>query len=150
MKIVVCYLFIFFFSSRRRHTRCGRDWSSDVCSSDLLKNSLILQSVYPNRVAIQLNIYSRMATMDSKANAAERTVEDKLRALFDLQKVVSEIDKIRTLRGELPLEVQDLEDEIEGLETRLQNLEAESKQINDDMLSRKNEIKEAEIGRAHV
>lgn len=102
-----------------------------------------MQSVYPNRVAIQLNIYSRMATMDSKANAAERTVEDKLRALFDLQKVVSEIDKIRTLRGELPLEVQDLEDEIEGLETRLQNLEAESKQINDDMLSRKNEIKEA-------
>src|SRR6266498_5069203 len=32
------YLFFFFFSSRRRHTRCGRDWSSDVCSSDLIRN----------------------------------------------------------------------------------------------------------------
>src|SRR2546422_2796633 len=33
--ILVCYIFVFFFSSRRRHTRCSRDWSSDVCSSDL-------------------------------------------------------------------------------------------------------------------
>src|SRR2546429_363257 len=32
----VCCDFIFFFSSRRRHTRCSRDWSSDVCSSDLI------------------------------------------------------------------------------------------------------------------
>ncbi|MCA1744703.1 MAG: hypothetical protein LC643_03140, partial [Bacteroidales bacterium] len=64
-----------------------------------------------------------MATMDSKASTNEVTVEDRLRALYDLQKAVSEIDKIRTLRGELPLEVQDLEDEIEGLDTRLTNLE---------------------------
>src|SRR5690554_6961427 len=33
---VVCFIVFFFFSSRRRHTRCGRDWSSDVCSSDLV------------------------------------------------------------------------------------------------------------------
>ncbi|GAO28172.1 zinc ribbon domain-containing protein [Geofilum rubicundum] len=84
-----------------------------------------------------------MATMDSKASTNEVTVEDRLRALYDLQKVVSEIDKIRTLRGELPLEVQDLEDEIEGLDTRLTNLEAEIKKLNDDILSKKNEIKEA-------
>lgn len=53
------------------------------------------------------------------------TVEEKLKALYDLQLVVSEIDKIKTLRGELPLEVQDLEDEIAGFSTRAENLEAE-------------------------
>jgi len=86
-----------------------------------------------------------MATMDSKASTNEVTVEERLRALYDLQKVVSEIDKIRTLRGELPLEVQDLEDEIEGLDTRLTNLEAEIKKLNDDILSKKNEIKESNL-----
>ena len=83
--------------------------------------------------------------MDSKASTNEVTVEERLRALYDLQKVVSEIDKIRTLRGELPLEVQDLEDEIEGLDTRLTNLEAEIKKLNDDILSKKNEIKESNL-----
>ncbi len=78
-----------------------------------------------------------------KAKSGEMTVEDKLKALYDLQQVVSEIDKIRTLRGELPLEVQDLEDEIEGLETRLTNLNNETKKMSDGVLSKKNEIKEA-------
>ncbi len=80
-----------------------------------------------------------------KAKSGEMTVEDKLKALYDLQQVISEIDKIRTLRGELPLEVQDLEDEIEGLGTRLQNLDQEAKSLNDAILDKKNEIKEAEL-----
>jgi uncharacterized protein len=84
-----------------------------------------------------------MATMDPKTSANEIPVEDRLRALFDLQKVVSDIDKIRTLRGELPLEVQDLEDELEGLETRIANLETEVKRLNDNILTKKNEIKDA-------
>ena len=50
----------------------------------------------------------------------EVSVEARLKALYDLQRVVSEIDKIKTLRGELPLEVQDLEDEIAGLQTRIE------------------------------
>lgn len=53
------------------------------------------------------------------------TAEDKLRALYHLQKIDSKIDEIRTLRGELPIEVQDLEDEIEGLNTRINNSENE-------------------------
>lgn len=57
----------------------------------------------------------------------EITVEEKLFALYDLQKVVSKIDEIKTLRGELPLEVQDLEDEIIGLSTRLDHYDAEIK-----------------------
>lgn len=84
-----------------------------------------------------------MATTDSKVKAADMTVEERLRALYDLQKVVTEIDKIRTLRGELPLEVQDLEDEVAGLETRMTNLESDIKKMNDDILAKKNEIKEA-------
>ena len=84
-----------------------------------------------------------MATIDTKTNISESSVEEKLRSLFDLQKVASEIDKLRTLRGELPLEVQDLEDEIEGLETRISNLEGEVKKLNDSALIMKNKIKDA-------
>ena len=61
----------------------------------------------------------------AKSHEVEISVEEKLRALYSLQLVDSEIDKIKTLRGELPLEVQDLEDEIAGLETRLGNLREE-------------------------
>ncbi len=86
-----------------------------------------------------------MAKMDSKTTATEVSVEDKLKALFDLQKVASDIDKIKTLRGELPLEVQDLEDEIAGLETRMTNLQTDIKKLNDDILAKKNEIKDAEL-----
>jgi len=70
----------------------------------------------------------------------EISVEEKLRALYDLQLVVSEIDKIKTLRGELPLEVQDLEDEITGLTTRVNNYEAEIKEAEASMKAKKNEI----------
>jgi uncharacterized protein len=84
-----------------------------------------------------------MATIDSKANVNDMSVEERLRALYDLQVVASEIDKYRTLRGELPLEVQDLEDEIVGLDTRVTNLEAEVKRINELITAKKNEIKDA-------
>ena len=54
-----------------------------------------------------------------KAAKQEFSIEDKLNALHQLQSIDSEIDKIRTVRGELPLEVQDLEDDLKGLETRI-------------------------------
>ncbi len=53
--------------------------------------------------------------------AADMSVEEKLKSLYQLQTMLSEIDKIRILRGELPLEVEDLEDEVEGLKTRIEN-----------------------------
>jgi len=83
-----------------------------------------------------------MAALDSKLSATETSVEERLQALYNLQKVESEIDRFKTLRGELPLEVQDLEDEIEGLATRLINLEKETKNLNDSILVKKNEIKD--------
>lgn len=55
----------------------------------------------------------------------ELTVEERLKLLYKLQTKLSEVDRIKTLRGELPLEVQDLEDEIAGLQTRVGNYEAE-------------------------
>ncbi len=81
----------------------------------------------------------------TKSKTKEIPVEEKLDLLYDLQQTVSKIDSIRTLRGELPLEVQDLEDEIEGLETRLTNLEAEVKSFADNILGKKNEIAESEL-----
>ncbi|MFO7828927.1 MAG: C4-type zinc ribbon domain-containing protein [Bacteroidales bacterium] len=72
------------------------------------------------------------------------TVEEKLKALFELQVVDSKIDDIKRLRGELPLEVQDLEDEIEGLQTRIQNFDEEVDKLDTSISSKKNEIKEAE------
>lgn len=75
----------------------------------------------------------------------EITVEEKLFALYDLQKVVSKIDEIKTLRGELPLEVQDLEDEIIGLSTRLDHYDAEIKDIIANIASKKIEIEEARV-----
>ena len=56
---------------------------------------------------------------------AEISVEQKLIALYSLQQIDSQVDRIRIIRGELPLEVQDLEDEIIGLETRIENYKEE-------------------------
>src|SRR5512136_1387071 len=79
-----------------------------------------------------------------KTHEAEISVEERLRALYSLQLVDSEIDKIKTLRGELPLEVQDLEDEIAGLETRLSNLREEVVALDKSVQKKNIEISDAE------
>jgi predicted nucleic acid-binding Zn-ribbon protein len=71
-------------------------------------------------------------------------VEQKLKALFELQQIDSKIDRIRIIRGELPLEVQDLEDEVLGLETRVGNYEEELKVFDENIIKFKNQIKESE------
>lgn len=81
-----------------------------------------------------------MSAENQKADSKEITVKEKLKALYDLQVVVSEIDKIKTLRGELPLEVQDLEDDIAGLETRIENFSVEIKECEDTIAGRKLDI----------
>lgn len=82
--------------------------------------------------------------MAKTATKKEATVAEKLDSLFELQRIDSEIDRIRTIRGELPLEVQDLEDEIEGLSTRIQKLENEIKELETEISDRKNGSKDAE------
>jgi len=73
----------------------------------------------------------------------EQTVEQKLKALYELQTIHSEIDKIRQIRGELPMEVADLEDDVAGLETRIQKIKFELDDLEDEIVTRKNVIKEA-------
>ncbi len=66
---------------------------------------------------------------EKQTTEKDLSVEQKLSNLYQLQTMLSEIDKIKTLRGELPLEVQDLEDEVAGLQTRIQNFQLDSKDI---------------------
>jgi predicted nucleic acid-binding Zn-ribbon protein len=83
--------------------------------------------------------------MAATATKKEMTIESKMDALLQLQLIDSEIDRIRTIRGELPLEVQDLEDELEGLGTRISNMQEEVKTIETEVADRKNAVKDAEF-----
>ena len=74
----------------------------------------------------------------------EQTVEQKLKALYELQNLHTKIDKIRQIRGELPMEVADLEDEVAGLDTRIQKFKAELDDTEDAIVTRKNMIKESQ------
>ncbi len=73
----------------------------------------------------------------------ELTVKKKLMSLYSLQRIDTQIDKIRAIRGELPLEVQDLEDEIEGLATRVDKYNNEIKELTQEISARKNSILES-------
>ncbi len=84
-----------------------------------------------------------MSTTIPAETKSEISVEEKLRALFKLQTIDSEVDKIRMVRGELPLEVQDLEDELAGLETRISKLKSEVSDMELAINDRKNSTKEA-------
>ena len=76
------------------------------------------------------------------ATTKELSVEDKLRAIYDLQLIDSRIDEIRNVRGELPLEVDDLEDEVAGLSTRLDKLKSDLESIEEQIKTKKGAIDE--------
>ena len=80
--------------------------------------------------------------MATKKKSADKdvSVEERLKSLFKLQSYLSEIDRIKTLRGELPLEVADLDDEIAGLGTRINNFELELKELDDNTKLKKGKI----------
>lgn len=84
-----------------------------------------------------------MAKTAAKDSKLEASVEEKLRALFKLQQIDTKIDKIRTVRGELPLEVQDIEDDIAGLEVRTSKLSEEVKEYDNELNAKKNSKKDA-------
>jgi uncharacterized protein len=77
------------------------------------------------------------------AKKVEFSVEDKLRALYDLQLIDSRVDKIRSVRGELPLEVEDLEDEVAGLELRVSKIHEELDQCSEEIKSKQNTTEHA-------
>ena len=68
------------------------------------------------------------------------SVEKRLKALYDLQTILSEIDRIKTIRGELPLEVKDLEDSIAGLNYRIENYSREIEEIRQNLAAEKEKI----------
>ena len=80
---------------------------------------------------------------EAKKDPNEMSVEEKLKALYQLQTMLSEIDKIKTLRGELPLEVQDLEDEVTGLSARIENIKNEIEELKSNVATKKIEIEAA-------
>lgn len=79
-----------------------------------------------------------MAT-EKKAEQSS-TVEERLRSLYQLQTILTKIDKIKTIRGELPLEVRDLEDNIEGLNKRIENYTHEAEELRQRMVGEKEKI----------
>ena len=70
-------------------------------------------------------------------------MEEKLKTLYQLQTTLSKIDEIKTLRGELPLEVEDLEDEIVGLNTRIDNIKGNINELRRELVGRKADIEKA-------
>ena len=82
---------------------------------------------------------------EAKKDPNDFSVEEKLRALYQLQSMLSEIDKIKTLRGELPLEVQDLEDEVAGLGTRIEKIQNEIAELKANVVNKKIEIEAAKV-----
>ena len=80
----------------------------------------------------------------AKKKATTVSVKDRLRALYQLQMIDSQVDNIRIVRGELPLEIEDLEDLLAGLQTRLEKLNSELDAINNEILTKKNANLDAE------
>ena len=80
----------------------------------------------------------------AKKDPSEFTVEEKLKSLYQLQTILTEIDKIKILRGELPLEVKDLEDEIVGLGTRIENITNDIKKVRENVIGFKEEMEQAQ------
>lgn len=107
-----------------------------------------MHSKFRKLTAIQFHFYkdrkiANMATT-KKHETEEVSIEQKLIALYSLQQIDSQIDKIKIIRGELPLEVQDLEDEIAGLETRIENFNIEIKEAKEAIAEKHNAIKTSE------
>lgn len=84
-----------------------------------------------------------MAKKATKGIEAEYSTEEKLTALYELQRIDSQIDEITRAKGELPLEVQDLEDEVTGLQTRVNNISNDIDELNKNTKTKKEEIDES-------
>ena len=86
-----------------------------------------------------------MATQRKKVADTDYSMQEKIVALYELQKIDSEIDEINKIKGELPLEVSDLEDEIEGMNTRIGNIEADIEELNALSKQRRREMDKSQI-----
>ncbi|HLN52900.1 MAG TPA: C4-type zinc ribbon domain-containing protein [Lentimicrobium sp.] len=90
-------------------------------------------------------ISAHVSLTHSESDETEISIEKKLIALYSLQQIDSQIDKIRIIRGELPLEVEDLEDEIIGLQTRIDNYIQDIQNLNSQIKDKENQIKDSQL-----
>ena len=121
---------------------------SDVSLSKLAKAKIKTKeqvTFKPRKIEkiIDVNRLEKKLNEIMELDHSEFTVEEKLKALYVLQEIDSNIDKIRTIRGELPMEVSDLEDEIVGLNTRISNINEEMAHLNDQVSKKKQAVKDA-------
>ena len=96
-----------------------------------------------NEEVKESTVTTSKAKTASTLDKGDFSIEAKLKALYDFQKIDSKIDRIRIIRGELPIEVRDLEDEIAGLETRISNFGEETKALEDQITNKKQSIKDS-------
>ncbi len=94
-------------------------------------------------------ISAHVSLTPSESDDTEISIEKKLIALYSLQQIDSQIDKIRIIRGELPLEVEDLEDEIIGLQTRIDNYIQDIENLKTQVKEKENQIKESQLQIKH-
>ncbi len=94
-------------------------------------------------------ISAHVSLAPSESDETEISIEKKLIALYSLQQIDSQIDKIRIIRGELPLEVEDLEDEIVGLQTRIDNYIQDIQNLNSQIKDKENQIKDNQLQIKH-
>jgi predicted nucleic acid-binding Zn-ribbon protein len=112
--------------------------------SDVEKKIIVAKTIERK---IKIKKPEKIQTIEKKQKTQEKgdiSIEKKLKALINLQQIDSQIDKIRIIRGELPLEVQDLEDEIAGIQTRIENYTNEVNAIDEAVAERKNAIKQCQ------
>ncbi len=121
-------------SEKRPVAKRGKDDLKTEVKKDVQKE------VIEETPIIKTTSRSKQEQADDKT---EVTIEKKLVALYNLQQIDSQIDKIRIIRGELPLEVQDLEDEIAGLETRIENYIQETDALDNSLADKKTAIKDS-------
>lgn len=81
---------------------------------------------------------------NDKTKTENLSVESRLRSLYELQTILTEIDRIKTIRGELPLEVKDLEDNLEGLHTRIENYTADIEELKTKLAKEKEKITDSQ------
>lgn len=103
------------------------------------------ESIEKQEQDAQSYISAHVSLTHSESDETEISIEKKLIALYSLQQIDSQIDKIRIIRGELPLEVEDLEDEIIGLQTRIDNYIQDIQNLNIQIKDKENQIKDSHL-----
>lgn len=109
------------------------------------KSNSMNESIEKQEQDAQSYISAHVSLTHSESDETEISIEKKLIALYSLQQIDSQIDKIRIIRGELPLEVEDLEDEIIGLQTRIDNYIQDIQNLNIQIKDKENQIKDSHL-----